>query len=63
MNVTLDEVHAERLRRLAERTHVEEGALARSLPSLTESTDRTSALGPGSRMLAPVGRDLPTGSS
>jgi hypothetical protein len=33
LNVTLDEEHAERLRRLAERMHVEEGALARSLLS------------------------------
>jgi hypothetical protein len=33
LNVTLDEEHAERLRRLAERMHVEEGTLARSLLS------------------------------
>jgi hypothetical protein len=32
-NVTLDEVYAEKLRRLAERTHVNEGTLARSLLS------------------------------
>jgi hypothetical protein len=31
VNVTLDEVHAEKLSRLAERTHVQEGTLARSL--------------------------------
>jgi hypothetical protein len=31
VNVTLDDVHAEKLRRLAERTHVNEGTLARSL--------------------------------
>ena len=31
MNVTLDAQHAERLRRLAERTHVNEETLARSL--------------------------------
>lgn len=33
VNVTLDDVHAEKLRRLAERTHVNEGTLARSLLS------------------------------
>lgn len=32
VNVTLDDVHAEKLRRMADRTHVDEGALARSLP-------------------------------
>jgi hypothetical protein len=31
VNVTLDEPHAEKLRRLADRTHVNEGTLARSL--------------------------------
>jgi hypothetical protein len=31
VNVTLDDVHAEKLRRLADRTHVNEGTLARSL--------------------------------
>jgi hypothetical protein len=31
--VTLDDVHAEKLRRLAERTHVNEGTIARSLLS------------------------------
>lgn len=31
LNVTLDAEHAERLARLAERTHVAEGTLARSL--------------------------------
>jgi hypothetical protein len=31
VNVTLDDVHAEKLRRLAERTHVNEGTIARSL--------------------------------
>jgi len=31
VNVTLDEVHAKKLSRLAERTHVQEGTLARSL--------------------------------
>jgi hypothetical protein len=33
INVTLDEVHAHKLARLAERTHVQEGTLARSLLS------------------------------
>jgi hypothetical protein len=33
VNVTLDDVHAEKLRRLAERTHVNEGTIARSLLS------------------------------
>jgi predicted transcriptional regulator len=33
LNVTLDAEHAEKLRRLAERTHVQEGTLARSLLS------------------------------
>jgi hypothetical protein len=33
LNVTLDPEHAERLARLAERTHVQEGTLARSLLS------------------------------
>jgi hypothetical protein len=33
VNVTLDDVHALKLRRLAERTHVNEGTLARSLLS------------------------------
>jgi hypothetical protein len=33
VNVTLDEVHALKLRRLAERTHTNEGTLARSLLS------------------------------
>ena len=31
MNVTLDPIHAAKLRMLAERTHVNEGTLARSL--------------------------------
>jgi len=31
INVTLDETHAAKLARLAERTHVQEGTLARSL--------------------------------
>jgi predicted transcriptional regulator len=31
LNVTLDGEHAAKLRRLAERTHVQEGTLARSL--------------------------------
>ena len=31
LNVTLDDEHAEKLRRLAERTHTNEGTLARSL--------------------------------
>ncbi len=34
LNVTLDEEHAARLTRLAERTHVQEGTLARSLLSM-----------------------------
>jgi hypothetical protein len=34
LNVTLDEEHAARLARLAERTHVQEGTLARSLLSM-----------------------------
>jgi hypothetical protein len=33
INVTLDEVHARKLASLAERTHVQEGTLARSLLS------------------------------
>jgi hypothetical protein len=33
VNVTLDEIHAAKLRRLAERTNVNEGTLARSLLS------------------------------
>jgi predicted transcriptional regulator len=33
INVTLDEEHAKKLGRLAERTHVQEGTLARSLLS------------------------------
>jgi hypothetical protein len=33
LNVTLDPEHASRLARLAERTHVQEGTLARSLLS------------------------------
>jgi len=33
VNVTLDEEHAVKLRRLAERTHTNEGTLARSLLS------------------------------
>jgi hypothetical protein len=37
VNVTLDDIHAEKLRRLAERTHVNEGTLARSL--LTTALD------------------------
>jgi hypothetical protein len=34
LNVTLDAEHAERLGRLAERTHLQEGTLARSLLSM-----------------------------
>jgi hypothetical protein len=34
LNVTLGPEHAARLRRLAERTHVQEGTLARSLLSM-----------------------------
>jgi len=34
LNVTLDAEHAARLARLAERTHVQEGTLARSLLSV-----------------------------
>jgi hypothetical protein len=34
LNVTLDPEHANRLARLAERTHVQEGTLARSLLSM-----------------------------
>lgn len=33
INVTLDEEHASKLSRLAERTHIQEGTLARSLLS------------------------------
>lgn len=33
LNVTLDEAHADKLARLAERTHIQEGTLARSLLS------------------------------
>lgn len=39
VNVTLDDVHAEKLRRLAERTHVHEGTIARSL--LTSALDES----------------------
>ena len=34
LNVTLDPEHAARLTRLAERTHIQEGTLARSLLSM-----------------------------
>jgi hypothetical protein len=34
LNITLDPEHAARLTRLAERTHVQEGTLARSLLSI-----------------------------
>lgn len=34
LNVTLDEEHAARLAQMAERTHVQEGTLARSLLSM-----------------------------
>jgi hypothetical protein len=34
LNITLDPEHAARLARLAERTHVQEGTLARSLLSI-----------------------------
>lgn len=34
INVTLDEVHAPKLASLAERTHIQEGTLARSLLSI-----------------------------
>jgi len=37
LNVTLDEEHAAKLARLAERTHLQEGTLARSL--LTQAID------------------------
>jgi hypothetical protein len=37
VNVTLDDVHAEKLRLLAERVHVNEGTIARSL--LTSALD------------------------
>jgi hypothetical protein len=37
VNVTLDDLHAEKLRRLAERVHVNEGTIARSL--LTTALD------------------------
>jgi hypothetical protein len=37
VNVTLDDAHAEKLRRLAERIHVNEGTVARSL--LTSALD------------------------
>ena len=39
VNVTLDEAHALKLRRLAERTHTNEGTLARSL--LSTALDET----------------------
>lgn len=39
MNVTLDDEHAARLARLAERIHVQEGTLARSL--LAHAIDET----------------------
>lgn len=41
LNVTLDEIHAAKLRRLAERTHTQEGTLARSL--LAHALDETDA--------------------
>lgn len=41
INVTLDDVHAEKLRRLAERTHVNEGTIARSL--LSSALDESDA--------------------
>jgi hypothetical protein len=41
LNVTLDGVHAAKLRRLAERTHTQEGTLARSL--LSHALDETDA--------------------
>ena len=41
LNVTLDEIHAAKLRRLAERTHTQEGTLARSL--LSHALDETDA--------------------
>jgi hypothetical protein len=41
LNVTLGEVHAAKLRRLAEQTHVQEGTLARSL--LAHALDETDA--------------------
>jgi hypothetical protein len=41
LNVTLDDAHAAKLRRLAEQTHVQEGTLARSL--LSHALDETDA--------------------
>lgn len=41
LNVTLDEAHAAKLRRLAEQTQVQEGTLARSL--LAHALDETDA--------------------
>lgn len=41
LNVTLGEVHAAKLRRLAEQTNVQEGTLARSL--LAHALDETDA--------------------
>ena len=41
LNVTLDDAHAAKLRRLAEQTHVLEGTLARSL--LSHALDETDA--------------------
>ncbi len=41
LNVTLDDIHAAKLRRLAERTHTQEGTLARSL--LAHALDETDA--------------------
>ncbi len=41
LNLTLSGEHAEKLRRLAERTHVQEGTLARSL--LSTALDETEA--------------------
>ena len=39
MNVTLDDEHAAKLARIAERTHIQEGTLARSL--LSQAIDET----------------------
>jgi hypothetical protein len=51
VNVTLDELHAEKLRRLAERTHVNEGTIARSLLSsaLDEADPRSAERDSASR--------------
>jgi hypothetical protein len=65
VNVTLDPPHAAKLRALAERTHLNEGTLARSLlasaldeadPDAGHVTERLDAI-PGARDRARLGRE------